>query len=34
MKKDLFYYIVNNQELLAKDRAEILLSGSVRVEAE
>ena len=32
--ENLFYYIVNNQELLAKDRAEILLNGGVRVEAE
>ena len=30
--ESLFYYIVNNQELLAKDRAEILLTGSVKVE--
>ena len=30
--ESLFYYIVNNQELLVKDRAEILLDGSVRVE--
>lgn len=30
--ESLFYYIVNNQELLAKDRAEILLNGSLRVE--
>lgn len=30
--ESLFYYIVNNQELLAKERAEILLNGSVRVE--
>ena len=30
--ENLFYYIVNNQELLAKERAEILLNGSVRVE--
>lgn len=26
----LFYYIVNNQELLATNRAEILLEGKVR----
>ena len=32
--ESLFYYIVNNQELLARVRAEILLNGSVRVEAE
>lgn len=30
--ESLFYYIVNNQELLAKNRAEILLTGSVKVE--
>ena len=30
--ESLFYYSVNNQELLAKDRAEILLTGSVKVE--
>ena len=30
--ESLFYYIVNNQELLAKDRAEILMAGSVKVE--
>ena len=30
--ESLFYYIVNNQELLAKDRAELLLTGSVKVE--
>ena len=30
--ESLFYYIVNNQELLAKNRAEILLAGSVKVE--
>ena len=30
--ESLFYYIVNNQELLAKDRADILLTGSVKVE--
>lgn len=30
--ESLFYYIVNNQELLAKDRADILLTGSVKIE--
>lgn len=30
--ESLFYHIVNNQELLAKDRADILLTGSVKVE--
>ena len=30
--ESLFYYIMNNQELLAKDRADILLTGSVKIE--
>ena len=30
--ESLLYYILNNQELLAKDRAEILLAGSIKVE--
>lgn len=30
--KSLFYHIVNNQDLLAMDRAKILLEGRIRVE--
>lgn len=30
--ESLFYHIVNNQDLLAMDRAEILLEGRIRVE--